>query len=153
MNEDHALTAGELTPAPQRADMSASHAPLSDDSFVPGRRDFLRFRDLGVAAASNGRTGAVVIEARQGMVEPTGWHYHECESQTLYMLRGWADMQLEDGRQIRLDAGGCLFLPGGFRHNEIATSDDMMTLEVTVPAEMGTVACEPPESWTADNAG
>lgn len=135
--------------ADQSPNMRVSHAPLAGDSFVPGRRDFLRFRDLGIKEASQGRFGGVVIEAKQGMVEPTGWHYHECESQTLYMLRGWARMQLEDGTEMTLEEGGCLFIPGGVRHNEVATSDDMMSLEFTAPADMGTVACDPPKSWVA----
>jgi len=30
------------------------------------------------------------------------------------------------------------------RHNEIATSDDLEILEVSVPADMGTVRVDPP---------
>jgi hypothetical protein len=33
------------------------------------------------------------------------------------------------------------------RHNEIRTSGALEILEVCVPADMGTVACDPPEGW------
>ena len=35
-------------------------------------------------------------------------------------------------------------IPGGMKHNETATSDTMELLEISLPAEMGTVACDPP---------
>jgi len=35
--------------------------------------------------------------------------------------------------------GESLYIPGGLRHNETAAS---------VPADMGTVACDPPEGWS-----
>jgi hypothetical protein len=34
-------------------------------------------------------------------------------------------------------------IPGGLPHQEIATSDDLELVEVSVPAEMGTEACDP----------
>lgn len=122
---------------------------LDEDSFVPGRRDFLFFRELGVKAASAGRYGAVVINAKKGLQESTGWHYHECDMQLVYMLSGWADMQFEDGTQVRVEKDGVLFIPGGVRHNEVRTSDDMQALEVTSPADMGTVPCDPSAAWAA----
>jgi len=112
--------------------------------FVKGRRDFFTYRDLGVTDASQGHMRAQVTTAIRGMTEPTGWHYHVCESQFVYTLAGWVVLEFEDGSQCRLEAGDSLFIPGGLRHNEIATSQDLEILEVSVPAEMGTVPCEPP---------
>jgi hypothetical protein len=34
-------------------------------------------------------------------------------------------------------------IPGGLTHQEIATSDDLELVEVSVPAEMGTEPCDP----------
>ena len=82
--------------------------------------------------------------ATQGLGEPTGWHYHVCEHQLVYMLKGWVDLEFEDGRKIRLMSGDSLMIPGGMRHNEIGTADELELLEVSVPAEMKTVVCEPP---------
>lgn len=112
---------------------------------VQGRRSFFEYRDLGVTAASNGDMRAQVTAARQGgMTEPTGWHYHECESQFVYITRGWVDLEFETGEKLRVAKGESLFIPGGLRHNETATSDDLELLEISVPADMGTVPCDPP---------
>ena len=112
--------------------------------YVPGRREFFKYRELGVTEASNGSMRAQVTSAAQGLSRPTGWHYHVCESQLVYMLSGWVDLEFEDGETIRVEAGDSLYIPGGLRHNEIKTSDTFELLEVSVPADMGTVACDPP---------
>ena len=111
---------------------------------VPGRRDFFKYRDLGVTQASLGRMRAQTMTAVRGMTEPTGWHYHECEGQFVYALKGWVDLEFEGGEKIRVSEGESLFIPGGMRHNETATSDDLEILELSIPAEMGTVPCEAP---------
>jgi len=84
------------------------------------------------------------MKATQGMSQPTGWHYHECDQQFIHMLKGWVDLEFEDGRKIRLKAGDSMMIPGGLRHNETATSEEMDILEVSVPAALGTVPCDPP---------
>jgi quercetin dioxygenase-like cupin family protein len=82
------------------------------------------------------------------MTQPTGWHYHVCEGQFVYMLSGWVDLEFEDGQQLRIQSGESLYIPGGLRHNETAASRDLELLEISVPADMGTVACDPPEGWS-----
>src|SRR5215831_7960286 len=116
--------------------------------FVPGRRDFFKYRDLGVTAASNGWMRAQVTTAITGMTQPTGWHYHVCEGQFVYTLKGWVELEFEDGTDCRLEAGDSVFIPGGLRHQEIRTSDDLEILEVSVPADMGTVPVDPPARRT-----
>ena len=51
------------------------------------------------------------------------------------------------GSTIRVKAGESIYIPGGLKHNEIATSDDFEILEVSVPADMGTEACDPPAGF------
>jgi quercetin dioxygenase-like cupin family protein len=119
-------------------------ATAAAPNLVKGRRDFFKYRDLGVTAASDGQMRAQVTSAITGMTEPTGWHYHVCEGQFVYTLAGWVELEFEDGTHCRLAAGDSVFIPGGMRHNEIRTSDDLEILEVSVPAEMGTVPCDPP---------
>jgi len=126
-------------PEPKRA-----WASKADAKYVPGRRAFFKYRELGVTEASNGRMRAQVTSTTSGMSRPTGWHYHVCESQLVYMLSGWVDLEFEDGETIRVEAGDSLYIPGGLRHNELRTSDTFELLEVSVPADMGTVACDPP---------
>ncbi len=126
-------------PKQKLAHVSAASAPE-----VGGRRDFFVYRDLGVTEASIGRIRAQTMTAKRGMTEPTGWHYHECEGQFVYTLKGWVDLEFETGETIRVSEGESVYIPGGLRHNEIATSDDLEILELSVPAAMGTVPCDPP---------
>ncbi len=124
--------------------MTLAHATAASAPSVPGRRSFFTYRDLGVAGASQGKLRAQTMTAVTGMNEPTGWHYHTCDGQFVYALKGWVDLEFETGETLRVKAGESLFIPGGLKHNEIQASDDLEILELSVPAEMGTVACEKP---------
>lgn len=134
---------------PDSANVSApkgrlAHATAESAPFVPGRRDFFKYRDLGVMDASNGVLRAQTMTAIRGMTEPTGWHYHECDGQFVYVLKGWVDLEFETGDQLRINAGESLFIPGGMKHNEFGCSEDLDLLELSTPGEMGTVPCDPP---------
>ena len=112
--------------------------------FVPGRRAFFKYRDLGVTDATKGRMRVQETTAEKGLSEPTGWHYHTCDMQFVYVLKGWVDLEFEDGTKARVGEGDSVMIPGGMRHQETATSDAMELIEVSLPAEMGTVACDAP---------
>lgn len=132
-------SASLVKPGHKMALATAENSPL-----VPGRREFFKYRDLGVNSASGGQMKAQVMSAIKGMTEPTGWHYHKCDSQFVYVMKGWVDLEFEDGNRMRVKAGESLYIPGGMRHNEFGTSDDLEILEVVLPGEMGTVPCDPP---------
>ena len=138
-------TAAKSTPP--TSNQKIAHARAAEPVLVKGRRDFFKYRDLEVDKASDGAMRAQVMSASQGMSRPTGWHYHECEGQFVYMMKGWVDLQFEDGRTIRVEEGDSLYIPGYLRHNEIRTSDTMEILEVSVPGKMGTTPCEPPPGF------
>ena len=87
---------------------------------------------------------AQLTSAITGMTQPTGWHYHVCEHQFVYALKGWVELEFENGEMYRLEAGDSVYIPGGIKHNELRTSDDLEILEVSLPGEIGTVACEEP---------
>jgi quercetin dioxygenase-like cupin family protein len=141
--------------APDSATLSAhktsgqkvAHARIAEPVLVKGRRDFFSYRDLGVAEGSAGTMRAQVMKSSKGMSEPTGWHYHECDGQFIYILKGWVDLQFEDGRTLRVEEGDSLFIPGYLRHNEIRTSTEMEILEVSSPGVMGTKPCDPPADF------
>ena len=134
-----------LAKKPAKQAMKLAHATEASAPKVPGRRSFFTYRDLGVTAASQGKVRAQTMTAVTGMTEPTGWHYHTCEGQFVYTLKGWVDLEFETGETIHLKAGESLFIPGGLKHNEIKTSNDLEILELSVPAEMGTVPCDKPQ--------
>ena len=144
-----AATKSRTKAPPQKAPkQKVAHARAAEPVLVKGRRDFFKYRDLGVAEASAGALRAQVMSSSQGMSRPTGWHYHECEGQFIYMLEGWVDLEFEDGRTIRVEKGDSLFIPGYLRHNEIRTSDKMEILEVSSPGQMGTTPCDPPTGFS-----
>ncbi|CAN5673051.1 cupin domain-containing protein [soil metagenome] len=134
-------------PSPKEAEQKVAHARAAEPVLVKGRREFFEYRDLGVAEASAGALRAQVMTSSQGLSRPTGWHFHECDGQFIYMMKGWVDLEFEDGRTIRVEQGDSLFIPGYLRHNEIRTSQEMEILEVSTPGVMGTTACEPPGGW------
>jgi len=64
-----------------------------------------KYCDLGITAASSGKIRAQVTIGAEGMTQPTGWHYHVCEGQFVYMLSGWVDLEFEDGQKLRIQSG------------------------------------------------
>ncbi|HUK60561.1 MAG TPA: cupin domain-containing protein [Stellaceae bacterium] len=116
----------------------------SEAKYVPGRRAFFKYRELGVTDGTSGAMRAQVTTAISAMDRETGWHYHTCDTQFVYMLRGWVDLEFEGAGVVRLEAGDSVMIPGGLPHQEIRTSEDFEILELSVPAEMGTVACDKP---------
>ena len=119
-------------------------ARKSDPKFVKGRRQFFKYVDLGVTDASQGHMRVQKTSATAGLSEPTGWHFHKCEGQFVYMLEGWLELEFADGETVHLEAGDSVYIPGFLPHNEISTSDAFELLEFSVPAEMGTEVCDPP---------
>ena len=117
---------------------------VSTTPYAPGRRSFFQYRDLGLESATGGRMRAVQNNSIAGMTEPTGWHYHTCEMQFVYVLKGKLVIEFEDGTVGTFAAGDSFFIPGGVRHNEIYVSEDKEALEVSVPGKIGTVNCERP---------
>lgn len=134
----------ETTEAPGTAMAALLCQQLADATFAKtGRRSFFDYRDTGLEAATDGAYRAQVMRATDVM-ETTGWHYHVCDLQFVYVLKGWVDLAFPDGRVERLAEGGVMAIPPGMVHNELAVSEDFEALEVVAPAEMDTVAVDAP---------
>ena len=119
---------------------------LGPDSYSgTGRREFLKYRDIGLAAATGERFRLLGMRAT-GENEETGWHYHVCDVQFVYVLKGWVELEFEGGRCEKLLAGSFASIPGGTLHNEKNLSDDLEVIEICSPADMGTVATDPPQA-------
>ncbi len=75
--------------APRKQTFVASH--LNPNAFAGGLRSYAKYRDLGIAAATNGLAVAHVIK----MIPPcdpavvSKRHYHDVEFQMIYVLKGW----------------------------------------------------------------
>ncbi len=130
--------------APPRADFSVSH--LRDAVFESaGLRDFFEYRDLGIRAATGGRVGGHVVRAKPGADHgSSGWHRHALDVQLVYILKGWVRFDYEGVGEVLLEAGAFVHQPPGIRHVEIAHSEDVEILEITLPAEFETEAVAAP---------
>jgi quercetin dioxygenase-like cupin family protein len=136
-----------MMPTKATPGQKVAHARAAEPVLVKGRREFFTYRDLGLKEGSAGTMRAQVMKATQGLSQPTGWHYHECDGQFIYILKGWVELQFEDGRTLKVEQGDSLFIPGFLRHNEIRTADEMEILEVSIPGELGTRPCDPPPGF------
>ncbi len=113
-----------------------SHA--RDADWDAGLRAFFAYRDLGVAAATNGRVGAHVIRARGASDAAGDRHRHTLDFQLVYVLRGWVDFDYDGIGRVRLEPGSSVVQPPGIGHVELGHSDDLEMLEITLPAEFPT---------------
>ena len=137
-----------MTQAVAKAEATGMDGPTvsrkSTPEYITGRRAFFKYREMGVSGASGGKFRVQVMSTEKGLSEPTGWHYHVCEGQFVFMLSGWVDLVFENGDEIRVGEGDSVYIPGGLRHNETATSDTFELIEVSVPADLRTEPCDPP---------
>jgi quercetin dioxygenase-like cupin family protein len=121
--------------------------PMNEASIVHGSRDWVEYRVFDVEAASAGLLSTQIKRTSRSLQEETGWHYHECQFLWEWVLKGWIDIQFEDGSERRIHEGSVLFLPGGCPHNEIATSEGVEMLEVCMPPGGKFVPVALPPIW------
>lgn len=123
--------------AVKKARPSVSH-PEKAKFAKRGLRTYFEYRDLGIRRASGGKVLAHVIRALPGKAPHGDWHYHDCEAQFVYVLKGWVKMQYEGGEPIVMKAGSCFFQPPRIRHRELAHSQDLEMIEVVAPGDFKT---------------
>ena len=120
-----------------------SHVKQADTAYVSGGlRDFFRYRDLGIAEATNGKVIAHLVKAHQAPEKGTGWHRHEAEFQIVIMLKGWARFMYED-KVTLVSEGDCVHQLPGIRHFLFDYSPDMEYLEIVSPADFKTIDVDP----------
>jgi quercetin dioxygenase-like cupin family protein len=128
----------------QKMKFSASHA--KDAVFKDqGLRSCFEYRDLGILEATAGRANAHIIRVKKGAHAGFGWHKHVLDFQIYYVLKGWIEFDYEGVGRVRSEAGSCVHQPPGIAHAEIAHSDDLELLEVTLPGEFATTEVEAPK--------
>ena len=103
-----------------------------------GLRPYFAYRDLGIKEATGGKVLAHIIRAAQSCEAPMGYHSHALDFQMVYMIRGWARIDLEDIGEIRVEAGDALYQAPGIKHEVLEHSDDWEVMEITLPAEFET---------------
>lgn len=141
---DNRATHEEETTMNARAQRFAvSHRSRS--KFVPrGLRSYFEYRDLGIERATRGKVVAHVIRARPGKAPHGEWHYHDCNVQFVYVLKGWVKFEYEGRGEVTMRAGSCFYQPPGIRHRELAHSKTLEMIEVVAPAKFATRDARPP---------
>jgi len=130
--------------------MQVAHAQYHKKEFVPGRRAEIKYRELGVTAATVGAMRAQVMHVEKSS-QPTGWHYHTADVQFLFAVKGWVRMEFPDLGVITLSEGDSIVIPGGVIHQELCSADNLELLEVSLPAKLGTVNVPAP-AWGHEEA-
>jgi mannose-6-phosphate isomerase-like protein (cupin superfamily) len=123
--------------------------------FTRGLRTFFEYRDLGIAAATDGAVVAHVIRALPGGALSGTPHLHRTTFQLVYVLKGWIEFEYEGQGRIRLEAGSCVYQPPAIRHRELSHSDELEMLEIAMPAGFATeevTAAEEPAQRTVSGA-
>lgn len=125
---------------PQRFVASHPHA----SSFVEGLRSYAAYRDLGIAAATDGMVQAQVIRFIPPCrsEEVSKLHYHDVEFQMVYVLKGWIKSEFEGQGAQTFNAGACWIQPPRIKHKVLDYSDDCEVLEIILPAEFDTVTLD-----------
>lgn len=118
---------------------TVSHLDTSEFS-GGGLRPYSVYRDLGIAAATNGLATAHVIRMVAPFTEELGKrHHHNVEFQLVYVLKGWFKNEFEGHGVHVMREGSCWIQPPGIRHTVHGWSDDCELLEIIIPAEHETV--------------
>src|SRR3984957_12466002 len=113
-----------------------------DEDFVTnGLRTYAKYRDLGVAEASQGLAQAHVIRliGPCNPAEVSKLHFHDVDFQMVYVLKGWVKTYLEGQGETLMQQGSAWTQPPRIKHLIMDYSDDVELLEVILPAEFKTV--------------
>jgi len=112
-----------------------------EDFKADGLRAYAKYRDLGIAEASNGLARAHVIRLTGpcNPAEVSKLHFHDVEFQMIYVLKGWVKTYMEGQGETLMKEGSAWTQPPRIKHLILDYSDDVELLEVILPAEFKTV--------------
>jgi uncharacterized cupin superfamily protein len=137
-------TKARAAPAAKRARpkqrVAISHH-REEDFKADGLRAYAKYRDLGIADASQGLAQAHVIRLI-GPCNPdevSKLHFHDVDFQMVYVLKGWVKTYMEGQGETLMQEGSAWTQPPRIKHLIMDYSDDVELLEVILPAEFETV--------------
>jgi mannose-6-phosphate isomerase-like protein (cupin superfamily) len=112
-----------------------------EDFKADGLRAYAKYRDLGIAEATDGLARAHVIRLTGpcNPAEVSKLHYHDVEFQMVYVLKGWVKTYMEGQGETLMKEGSSWTQPPRIKHLIMDYSDDVELLEVILPAEFRTV--------------
>jgi hypothetical protein len=112
-----------------------------EDFKADGLRTYAKYRDLGIAEASQGLVRAHVIRliGPCNPEEVSKLHFHDVEFQMVYVLKGWVKTYMEGQGETLMQQGSAWTQPPRIRHMILDHSDDVELFEVILPADFKTV--------------
>jgi mannose-6-phosphate isomerase-like protein (cupin superfamily) len=112
-----------------------------EDFKADGLRTYAKYRDLGIAEASQGLARAHVIRliGPCNPAEVSKLHFHDVEFQMVYVLKGWVKTYMEGHGETLMKEGSAWTQPPRIKHLVLDYSDDVELLEVILPADFETV--------------
>jgi quercetin dioxygenase-like cupin family protein len=139
------LAARRQARAPARRARPKQRVAIShhrDEDFkADGLRAYAKYRDLGVAEASQGVARAHVIRLTGpcNPAEVSKLHFHDVDFQMVYVLKGWVKTYMEGHGENLMKEGSSWTQPPRIKHLIMDYSDDVELLEVILPADFKTV--------------
>jgi hypothetical protein len=112
-----------------------------EDFKADGLRTYAKYRDLGVAEASQGLARAHVVRLI-GPCDPaevSKLHFHDVDFQMVYVLKGWVKTYMEGQGETLMQEGSSWTQPPRIKHLIMDYSDDVELLEIILPADFKTV--------------
>jgi quercetin dioxygenase-like cupin family protein len=119
-----------------------SHHEGDKADFETGLRRYFDYCDLGIKDATHGDFVAHIVRAKEGHSATGQWHYHDCDFQMYYVLKGWARFEYEGQGVHVVRKGDCVLQPARIKHREIEHSADLQILEIVAPANFETHVVE-----------
>jgi mannose-6-phosphate isomerase-like protein (cupin superfamily) len=112
-----------------------------EDFKADGLRAYAKYRDLGIADATNGLARAHVIRliGPCNPAEVSKLHFHDVDFQMVYVLKGWVKTYIEGHGETLMKEGTSWTQPPRIKHLVMDYSDDVELLEVILPADFKTV--------------
>jgi quercetin dioxygenase-like cupin family protein len=142
---------GRDTPLPQRAAIpgrvstfAASYEGPEAYKVGDGPRRFLAYRDAAATNATGRRVNINVVQNSKAGDSSTGWHYHNLACQFVFVLKGWSRVEVEGQGEFTIRPGDSMTLPHKLKHDVTGFSADFKVLELNIPADYDTIACDPP---------
>ena len=115
-----------------------------EDFKADGLRAYAKYRDLGVAEASQGVARAHVIRliGPCNPAEVSKLHFHDVDFQMVYVLKGWIKTEFDGEGSVVMQSGSAWIQPPRIKHKVLDYSDDCEVLEIILPADFKTVELE-----------
>lgn len=134
IDHDMPLPNGEVNPARVFNGQRFVFHRAEKAAWQAGRLEGVEFRDIGIAAATDGLASAQVLRLKSGVTSIAA-HSHSAEFVFVFVLAGAASLQAEGHDKQELSEGDSFVIPEGLKYCLEEGSGDLELLEVALPAD------------------